>query len=341
MDPSLVFNLLERFSGNPLRIELHGGEPLLYPRLRMRQLVSILENAENVVGVSMQTNGTLLDEDWLRIFSPISDRFELGVSLDGPGGANSWRIDHHGRPAFSTIVKGLNLLERMDVRSGVIAVVTKQSLRDPAQIVEFVGKFKNVRLLKFVPCFDFGVQQAAGPTRSKAARDAADVGSAFGEAWAISPAEYADFLGEAYHAWMASGATSSLVVEPFLAVAQAVLGSTTETCTFSTTKCRHVVTLYPDGSVGACDELDKRDAALDPTLQNINLAFEGCAASAVAKERMRRCAGCLYFTRCKGGCIATRQRFHRVGREEEYCNYRRALIDFMEAQVASIGAMAQ
>src|SRR4051812_32135495 len=82
-----------------LRIVFHGGEPLLAGADRFegwcRKLVSSLNDVVDV-RMAIQTNGTLIDDEWLDIFR----RYQIvvGVSLDGPADVNdSLRVDHHGR----------------------------------------------------------------------------------------------------------------------------------------------------------------------------------------------------------------------------------------------------
>jgi uncharacterized protein len=64
-------------------IEIHGGEPLLIGRKRMRRVVEILETmCEGTIRFEMQTNGLLLDEEWLDLLSEKGINF--GISIDGP-----------------------------------------------------------------------------------------------------------------------------------------------------------------------------------------------------------------------------------------------------------------
>lgn len=337
IDPRDVDRLVDRFSGRPLRLELHGGEPLLYPIDKMAQVVDIAARARNVVGVSMQTNATRLDRTWLDLFAPVSHKMEIGVSIDGPDDVNSWRLDHLGCSAFDRIVAGLGVLRDNNVRTGLIAVVTQKSLGREAQILELAARFENVRLLKLVPCYDFGVGQALSTKRSPTALLAAAKGHAFGAAWAVSPSAYLDSLKRSYEIWTARGYSRQFVLEPFLAVMQSLLGLQTDTCTYSTVKCAHVLTLYPDGQVGSCDELDKTDACYGSLseLHDVNVAFGGCMAALRAEKQMEKCASCAYWTTCRGGCISTRERFRKVDREDEYCDYRKGLIDFVGREIAA------
>lgn len=335
VEPHEVRALLDTLSDRPVRVELHGGEPLLYPKTKMAEVVALLATAPQVVGVSMQTNGTRLDRDWLRIFRPIQHKMEIGISIDGPGQSNSWRFDHAGRPAFKQIVDGITMLADENLNTGLIAVVTNKSIGQERAILEFVAGFPNVSVLKFVPCFDFGVTQGVGPKRSAKTTKAAASGPALGAAWSISPPAYLDFLTTAFDIWTRDGHSVAFVLEPFLALTRALLALPTDNCTYSSVKCAHVVTLYPGGQVGSCDELDRKDAAIGGLADYVspNAGFAGCKTSEDARALLQKCGECAYWDRCQGGCIATRKRFRKVDREDDYCAYRMGLIDFMSGKM--------
>lgn len=75
----------ERHGSETFTVELHGGEPLLVGKTHMQRLVDLLRaGTKGVVElrIVMQTNGTLLDRDWIELFA--RNAISFGVSLDGP-----------------------------------------------------------------------------------------------------------------------------------------------------------------------------------------------------------------------------------------------------------------
>jgi uncharacterized protein len=66
-----VRRLAELFSGRPLAVELHGGEPLTAGRDHVAEVLRELAAQPSVVRVSMQTNGVLLDEQWLDLLDAL------------------------------------------------------------------------------------------------------------------------------------------------------------------------------------------------------------------------------------------------------------------------------
>jgi uncharacterized protein len=60
-----VKRLPEVFRGRSLAVELHGGEPLTAGRGHVAMVLRELAAQPSVVRVSLQTNGVLLDSQWL------------------------------------------------------------------------------------------------------------------------------------------------------------------------------------------------------------------------------------------------------------------------------------
>ncbi len=84
------------------KVTFHGGEPTLMGVKRFgdacRRLRDIIQPAATVL-LSIQTNGTLLDDQWVAAF--IEHGVGVGVSIDGPQAANDrFRLDHRGRSSF-------------------------------------------------------------------------------------------------------------------------------------------------------------------------------------------------------------------------------------------------
>ena len=61
---------------------------------------------------TMQTNGTLLDDEWAAFFK--EHNFLIGISIDGPGELHDiYRVDKGGGPTFDKVMRGIRLLQNM------------------------------------------------------------------------------------------------------------------------------------------------------------------------------------------------------------------------------------
>ena len=96
-----------------VHIILHGGEPLLMGKKRLRAWV---EQVRAELGVrpepffSMQSNGVLIDDEWIDLLADL--RVSIGISTDGPERFHdAFRVDNKGRGSFADVVTGIRRLQ--------------------------------------------------------------------------------------------------------------------------------------------------------------------------------------------------------------------------------------
>ncbi|MCP6756848.1 anaerobic sulfatase maturase, partial [Klebsiella pneumoniae] len=78
----------------------------------------------------LQTNGTLLDEDWARFLREHS--FLVGLSIDGPQDVHDrFRITKHGEPTFDRVYGAAMLLRRHGVRFNTLTCVHRYNASRP------------------------------------------------------------------------------------------------------------------------------------------------------------------------------------------------------------------
>jgi radical SAM protein with 4Fe4S-binding SPASM domain len=102
-------------------------------------------------------------------------------------------------------------------------------------------------------------------------------------------------------------------------------------------KCAHVYTVYPDGKVTTCDEFESslRDVNLNIHKSNDVWVTEDSfkSISSTARLHLEKCVSCSHKRTCGGGCIATRDRYYGSKYYEEYCSYKKNLIDFVSCKL--------
>lgn len=95
-----------------VRIGFHGGEPLLLKKSAMRDMCTQLRDEfgqDPILALMLQTNGVLVDAEWIKIFSEFHIR--VGVSLDGPPALNDkTRITKKGKGTYHQTAKAWKLL---------------------------------------------------------------------------------------------------------------------------------------------------------------------------------------------------------------------------------------
>jgi uncharacterized protein len=96
-----------------ISLALHGGEPLLagldWAEWFLGEATRVGDAAGIEFAFAMQTNGTLLDREWVELMARYDAR--LGVSCDGPPEVHDReRVDHGGRGSYAAVRRALDLL---------------------------------------------------------------------------------------------------------------------------------------------------------------------------------------------------------------------------------------
>jgi uncharacterized protein len=128
------------------RVELilHGGEPLLAGGESLRHAVTAVRAAvgpDVTVGAALQTNGVLLDTEFLDLFDELDVR--VSVSLDGDAEAHDRnRLGRDGQGSHERVVAGLRRLLRPRYRHLFAGLLCTIDLRnDPVRTYETLAAF--------------------------------------------------------------------------------------------------------------------------------------------------------------------------------------------------------
>src|SRR5207249_2923358 len=98
-----------------------GGEPTLMGLDFFRQALELQQKYRRPgieVQNTLQTNGTMLDDDWCTFFR--EHNFLIGLSLDGPREMHdTYRVDKGGNATFDRVMAGLELLKKHSVQFNI------------------------------------------------------------------------------------------------------------------------------------------------------------------------------------------------------------------------------
>jgi uncharacterized protein len=126
-------------AGEQLTVVWHAGEPLAMPIDFYRQAFDIIEQVlggTSRVTHALQTNATLIDADWCRLFQQHAVR--VGVSVDGPAELHDQhRHTRSGKGSHARVMQGLQQLREHGIAFHAIAVVTRHSLEHADAFFDF------------------------------------------------------------------------------------------------------------------------------------------------------------------------------------------------------------
>ncbi len=115
-----------------LTFMFQGGEPLLAGHEFFEKFIEIAENKRtqgSIINYTLQTNGTLIDEEYCRIFK--DNNFLIGVSLDGKKALHDSLRDY----SFDKTMSGIELLKKHSVDFNILSVITAES--DAYELFDF------------------------------------------------------------------------------------------------------------------------------------------------------------------------------------------------------------
>jgi len=127
-------------NGQPTGILFYGGEPLLEKAL-IYQIVEATQKIKAETGhvfhYKMTTNGTLLDEDFLKMAKKVN--LTIGLSHDGLAQDDN-RLFHDGRGSFDMLEEKIELLLKYQPYAVGLSVVDPSTVHKAAQTVVFLHK---------------------------------------------------------------------------------------------------------------------------------------------------------------------------------------------------------
>lgn len=138
-----------------IHIGLHGGEPLLLNKKGFRQLCQALRGGLDGLcrlKISMQTNGVLIDEEWIEIFSQYG--LSIGMSMDGDEAIhNLTRVTRSGRGTYQESRRGWQLLQQAAAQGriappGILCVVSPE--QPAARIYEHFAQELEANTVNFL-----------------------------------------------------------------------------------------------------------------------------------------------------------------------------------------------
>lgn len=264
----------------------HGGEPLMRPLSFYQRALAFQRRYARgrQIDNCLQTNGTLLTEDWCRFLA--DHHFLVGISIDGPQPLHdAYRRSRRGGTSWHDVMRGLQLLQRYGVEWNAMATVNALNVEHP---LEFYRFFRDIgcEFLQFTP-----VVEPDCPECSVTAR------------------QWGHFLCTVYDEWVRQD-VGRLFVQLFDATLANWSGVAPGVCSMSAS-CGHAAVVEADGTVYACDHFVRRGYELGQLgrqplvsiLYGDRLRQFGLSKAA---SLPRQCRECRWLFACHGECPKNR-----------------------------------
>ncbi len=282
-------------------IAWQGGEPTL---MGLDFFVRSVEYARKYarpgmqVEYSIQTNGTLLDDDWCAFFH--EHRFLVGLSIDGPRPLHdAYRVDKGGRPTFDRVLAAARLLQKHRVDFNVLATVHAVNADHPLDVYRFMRDDLGARWVQFIPSVER--VNADGRTLVQAGRAVTER--------SVRPEQWGRFLIAVFDEWVQHD-VGRMYLPLFEGMLAAWLGGSAGLCIFDET-CGNALAVEHNGDVYSCDHFVEPDYLLG-NIRDQHLI------TLVAGEQQRQfgrakrdslppyCRACPAYFVCHGECPKNR-----------------------------------
>jgi uncharacterized protein len=303
----------------------HGGEPLLQKIEFYRKAVALqhqyAKQYRKRVMNSLQTNGTLLNDEWVQFFA--EHRFLIGLSIDGPEHLHDYyRKNKNGSSSFQDVMQGLNYLKKYQVEFNILATVNSYNVHFPEKVYQFF-KAIGARYIQFTPIVEREFHQAKG---HRVEQSLASVKTPNTEAmiteWTVNPLDYGKFLNRIFDEWVAKDIGEIYVIN-FDAMLANWYGIEPPICIFAK-KCGHAIAMEYTGDIYSCDHFVFEEYKLG------NLQHDTLKKMLQSPEQQKfgndkqdnlptQCRQCDYLFACNGEC--PKNRFMHTSTGEGHLNY--------------------
>jgi uncharacterized protein len=130
-----------------------GGEPTMMGLDFFRRSVQLARQYRQPgqrLSFTIQTNGTLLNDEWAEFFR--EHGFLVGLSIDGPQEIHdAYRVDKGGKGSFARVMHGLDALRRHGVEWNALTTVHAASSGRGREVYAFLREDCGARFVQFIP----------------------------------------------------------------------------------------------------------------------------------------------------------------------------------------------
>ncbi len=287
-----------------------GGEPLLRGKDFFKKVLDLQSRFcgnRNAIN-SLQTNGTLLDIEWIDLFKQYN--FQIGVSWDGRN--DSSRVTPNGEAISDNVWGRIELCLREGLSLGIIMVITKQNERFVSETARLLYS-RGVKSLLLKPYI--------GET----------------EELSLDSASYAEVICGLLDLWLDIG-DKNWIIEPLHSFVRVLSGNFSEVACQLTNNCGNFLTIESNGDISCCDFIPQRLVFGNVHTMNIYDVFKKSNYREFVKKLKTNpegCFNCKWVHLCSGGCLHYRKFNLHFRQWEQYslCEATKKIFDYCGKQL--------
>ncbi|MFN8128311.1 MAG: anaerobic sulfatase maturase [Candidatus Nanopelagicales bacterium] len=287
-------------------VAFQGGEPTLMGLPFFRRVLDLEQQHRRpgqTILNTVQTNATLIDDEWADFFS--ENGFLVGVSIDGPAPVHdAYRVDKGGKPTYDRVVRGLRHLQAHGVEWNALCTVHHANQDAGGIVYRFLRDDLGARFMQFIPIVE---REGTGVS-----------------ARSVAPQAFGRFLIEVFDDWI-QGDVGEVFVQHFDTALAHWLGMDQVGLCVHARVCGRSVALEHNGDLYSCDHFVEPAYLLGnitagrPLLDLVDSPRQRAFGVAKLTTLPAYCRKCTVRFACNGGC--PKDRFTAAPDGEPGLNY--------------------
>jgi uncharacterized protein len=310
--------LQQLFAAHPAGAEVvvayQGGEPTLMGLeffARSVELAARYAGPRQSVLHTIQTNGTLLDDEWGAFLA--EHGFLVGLSIDGPRAMHdAYRVDKGGKPTFDRVLHGWEVLRRHGVEWNALTTVNAANVDHGLKVYRFLRDDLCAVFIQFIPIVErvtpemlpmadsgWGVRAKDRPLYRQTG-DAVTHRSVTGD-------QYGQFLMDVFEEW-ARRDVGDVFVQMFDTALAHWLGMDQAGLCVHAKTCGSALALEHNGDLYSCDHYVEPDYLLGSIAEGramldlVTSPAQEAFGNAKLDTLPQYCLDCDVRFACNGGC---------------------------------------
>ena len=302
-----------------------GGEPTLLGVDFFRKAIALQQKfaGGKIIANAIQTNGTLLDDEWCEFLA--ANKFLVGLSVDGPRELHDqYRVDKRQQPTFDKVMRGLEFLKQHRVEFNTLTVVNRANSQQPLEVYRFLKSIGS-EFLQFIPLVERAAPAAmktagfdfAAPPLPGERKNVSHVTE-----WSVEAEQYGNFLCAIFDEWVRND-VGKRFVQLFDTALGNWLGLGSSLCVFAE-KCGAALAIEHNGDLYSCDHYVYPQHQLGNVLnQSLGAMLNSPQQIKFGNDKLdalpKFCRECEVRFACNGEC--PKHRFIQTPDGEDGLNY--------------------
>jgi len=309
-----------------------GGEPTLLGVEFFRRAVALQKKhcpPGTRITNALQTNGTLLNDEWCEFLH--DENFLIGLSIDGPRPLHdAYRVNKNQKPTFDKVVAGARLMQKHQVEHNFLVVLNRVNAQKPLEVYRFLRDEMHAKFIQFIPCVEPRDFKQTAPQHWQPQRvvkigdaDAKPSGpDSLVEPWSVDPDDYGNFLCTVFDEWLEHD-VGTVFVQLFDVALGLWMGMGSSLCVYGET-CGTALAIEHDGKVYSCDhyvypEFELGSIHDKPLAEMVGSAAQKKFGRDKRDSLPKYCRECEVRFACNGEC--PKSRFIHTPDSEPGLNY--------------------